>query len=89
MKLYVPVRWILFYTTFMPLSFLYICTFNHRKHQRTLHNRRTMLPRIAEIPFEPRNEISNNVVFATSKASDQLVHTRSLIRAFASRLSII
>ena len=29
--------------------------------------------------------ISNNVVCATSKASDQPVHTPSLIRAFASR----
>ena len=38
---------------------------------------------------EPVHEISNNVVCATSKASDQSVHMRSLIRAFASRLSII
>ena len=38
---------------------------------------------------EPRHEISNNVVCATSKASDQPAHTRSLIRAFASRLNII
>ena len=38
--------------------------------------------------FEPRHEISNNVVCATSKASDQLAHTRSLIRAFASRLNM-
>ena len=29
-----------------------------------------------------------NVVYATSKTSDQPAHTRSLIRAFASRLSI-
>ena len=28
---------------------------------------------------EPRHEISNNVVYATSKGSDQPVHTRSLI----------
>ena len=34
---------------------------------------------------EPVHEISNNVVCATSKASDQ----RRLIRAFASRLSIL
>ena len=34
---------------------------------------------------EPRREISNNVVCATSKALDQPAHTRSLIRAFASR----
>ena len=39
--------------------------------------------------FEPVHDISNNAVCATSKASDQPVHTRSLIRAFASRLSIL
>ena len=30
---------------------------------------------------EPGHEISNNVVCATSKASDQPAHTHSLIRA--------
>ena len=39
--------------------------------------------------IEPRHEISNNVVCATSKASDQPAHMRSLIRAFASRFNII
>ena len=39
--------------------------------------------------IEPVHEISNNVVCATSKASDQPAHTRSLIRAFASRFSIV
>ena len=39
--------------------------------------------------IEPRHEISNNVVCATSKASDQPVHMRSLIRALASRLNIL
>ena len=38
--------------------------------------------------LEPPHEISNNVVYATSKASDQPAQTRSLIRAFASRLNI-
>ena len=38
--------------------------------------------------YESRHEISNNVVCATSKASDQPAHTRSLIRAFGSRLNI-
>ena len=38
-------------------------------------------------PIEPVHEISNNVVCTTSKASDQPAHTRSLIRAYASRLS--
>ena len=37
--------------------------------------------------IEPRHEISNNVVCATSKASDQPAHMRSLIRAFHSRLN--
>ena len=37
----------------------------------------------------PVHEISNNVVCATSEASDQPAHMRSLIRAFASRLSIL
>ena len=41
------------------------------------------------VTYEPRHEISNNVVCATSKASDQPAHMRSLIRAFASRLHIL
>ena len=39
--------------------------------------------------LEPPHEISNNVVCANSKASDQPAHTRSLIRAFAIRLNIL
>ena len=39
--------------------------------------------------IEPRHEISNNVVCATSEVSDQPAHSRSLIRAFASRMNII
>ena len=42
-----------------------------------------------KIIIEPQHEISNNVVCATSKGSDQPAHTRSLIRAFASRLNIL
>ena len=38
---------------------------------------------------EPRHGISNHVGCATSKGSDQPAHTRSLIRAFASRLNIL
>ena len=41
------------------------------------------------VRFEPVHDISNNVVCATSKASDQPAHMRSLIRAFASSLSIL
>ena len=39
--------------------------------------------------FEPWHEISYNFVCATSKGSDQPAHTRSLIRAFATRSSIL
>ena len=39
--------------------------------------------------YELRHDISNNVVCATSKASDQPAHMRSLIRAFAGRLNIL
>ena len=39
--------------------------------------------------YEPRHEISNNVVCATSNGSDQPAHTRSLIRAFARTRSLI
>ena len=53
-----------------------------------------LIPRIKTfiiilVSYEPVHEISNNVVCATSKASDQPAHTRSLIRAFVSRLSIL
>ena len=41
------------------------------------------------IIIEPRHKISNNVVSATSKASDQTAHTRRLIRAFSCRLNIL
>ena len=44
---------------------------------------------LTEELYEPQHEISNNVVCATSKCSDQPSHTRSLIRAFPSRLIIL
>ena len=44
---------------------------------------------ISKNNIEPQHEISNNVVCATSKASDRPAHTHSLIRAFASRLNIL
>ena len=40
-----------------------------------------------DILYEPRHEISNNVVSATSKGSDQPAHTHRLVSAFASRLN--
>ena len=39
--------------------------------------------------YQPRHEISKNVVCATCKGSDQPAQTRSLIRAFASCLNIL
>ena len=39
--------------------------------------------------FEPVHEISNNVVYATSKALDQPAHPRRLTRVIDSRLSIL
>ena len=39
--------------------------------------------------IESQHEISNNVVCATSKGSDQPAQTRSLVRAFANRLNIL
>ena len=48
----------------------------------------TLLEITCHSSCKPRDEISNNVVCATSKGSDQPAHTRSLIRAFASRLNI-
>ena len=44
---------------------------------------------ISRLYIESQHEISNNVVCATSKGSDQPAHMRSLIRAFASRLNIL
>ena len=50
--------------------------------------------KVDEIPVvglhnELWHEIPINLVCATSKGSDQPAHTRSLIRAFASSLSIL
>ena len=39
--------------------------------------------------YKLQHEISNNVVCATSKASDQPMRMHSLIRAFASPLNIL
>ena len=37
--------------------------------------------------YKQRHKITNDVVYATSKSSDQPAHMRSLIRDFASRLN--
>ena len=50
---------------------------------------RTFQVRKGKNIIEPWHEICNNVVCGTNKASDQPAHTHSLIRAFASGLSIL
>ena len=50
---------------------------------------RTDLDHFDEYKTETRHGISNNVVFATSKVSDQPALKRNLIRAFACRLNIL
>ena len=56
--------------------------FNMVLRKMVISERRLNVIAILDL-IEPRHEISNNVVCATSKASDQPAHTRSLIRAFA------
>ena len=55
----------------------------------SVYVRRYSLCKLNTLSNKPVHEISNNLVCATSKVSDQLAHTRSLIRALASRLSIL
>ena len=49
----------------------------------------TIKDAVLYIIIVPRHLLSNNVVCATSKGSDQTARMRSLIRAFASRLNIL
>ena len=58
-------------------------------HMHTLRMRAAKALVLCAILLEPLHEISNNVVCATSKGSDQPAHTRSLIGAFTSRLNIL
>ena len=44
---------------------------------------------LTTLRLELRHEISNNVICTMSNGSDQPAHTRSLIRALASRLNIL
>ena len=52
-------------------------TINNQSYDRSVHK------------YEPQHEISNNVVCANSKGSNQPAHMRSLIRAVASCLNIL
>ena len=57
-------------------------------YSRIFYDMRSRLA-ILTVTNEPVHEISNNVVCATSKGSDQPAKTRSLIRAFTRRLNIL
>ena len=64
-----------------------------RKHGLGVGNQGRLIPELLRFSInfrinELQHEISNNVVCATSKGSDQPAHTCSLIRAFASRFAI-
>ena len=62
--------------------------FNVRTNDQTVRQNHSLYSTMYK-SLEPQHEISNNVVCATSKGSDQPAHTRSLIRAFGSRLNIL
>ena len=53
-----------------------------------LNSRYIVIGVTLHLTFEPRHEISNNVVCATSQGSDQPAHRHSLIRAFTSCLNV-
>ena len=63
-----------------------ICIFKINEISLTVDMNRLPL-KVLIYKFEPRHGIFNNVVRATSKGSDQPVHTRRLTRAFSSRLN--
>ena len=58
-------------------------------HYWKSHDAVQMCKQMRFFVYEPVHEISNNLVYATSKASDQPAHTRSLIRIFACRSNIL
>ena len=82
-------KWLLKYTpleTFTKmLSYKGVLNFDLQPHTGA----RTLKGSYGSNINEPVHKTSNDVVCATSKASDQPAHARSLIRAFASRLNIL
>ena len=75
-----------------PLSLVCLCQ-KLMAQSITLHSyaafERPEFYAIKDHNYEPLHEISNNVVCATSKGSNQPAHMLSLIRAFANRLNIL
>ena len=71
---------------------LLICNYSLQKSNKMLDKASHLISfpySFDDMIIESVHAISNNVVCATSKASDHPAHTRSLIRAFAGRLSIL
>ena len=61
-----------------------------KQREARIANNNVLFARVAaRYCIKSQHEISNNVVCATSKGSDQPAHTRSLIRAIARRLNIL
>ena len=76
----------------------YLISRQHRQQQKCQNNHKKkikiegdliQLYHLSQCMRFPVHEISNNVVCATSKGSDQPVHTCRLIRAFSGRLNIL
>ena len=76
-------------SVFLDLTFPYYQCVTTTPLRRTCVTTTPLRCTTLEIIFEPLHESSNNSVCAASKASDQPAHTRSLIRAFLSRLNIL
>ena len=73
----------------MPLCIVLIFLHSHYIHLQNLLASQTAGSRSFPVKtLEPVHEFSNNVVCTTSKVSGRPAHTRSPIRAFASRLRI-
>ena len=60
-----------------------------KKHQSWTHSDKPLWIRACASFSTKTYEISNNVVCATRKGSDQRAHTRSLIRAFAMNIKLL
>ena len=71
------------------IFFPFICTFTAINYTKGFFPVDDLVQRTDGGIIERVHEISNNVLYATRKASNQPAHTRSLIRAFARRLSIL
>ena len=75
---------ILWFKAYQQMSYCYLLHSQPAKAQMSLAFRQA---KFENIVIEPVQNISNNVVCATSKSSDQPAHTCSLIRAYARRLN--